>query len=144
MLDSDHHLSPKIPRPTHLSRKQFISPLCILSQTSRELSFLSFPYVPWHPKSIHILHISLLLLPWSSNGKESACKVQSLGWEVPLEKGMAIHSSILAQRIPRTEKPVGSQRINHDWVTNTTHLGLIHCHLSSITWATTEHYKVQV
>ena len=39
-----------------------------------------------------------------SDGKESACSagdlVQSLGWGDPLEKGMAIHSSILAWRIP--------------------------------------------
>ena len=51
-------------------------------------------------------------------------RIQSLGWEVPLEKGMAIHSSILAWRIPRTEKPgglqfVGSQRVAHDWAANT-------------------------
>ena len=32
-------------------------------------------------------------------------RVQSLGWEDPLEKGMAIHSSILAWRIPWTEEP---------------------------------------
>ena len=31
--------------------------------------------------------------------------VRSLGWEDPLEEGMATHSSILAWRIPRTEKP---------------------------------------
>ena len=31
--------------------------------------------------------------------------VRSLGWEDPLEKGMATHSSILAWRIPRTEEP---------------------------------------
>ena len=31
--------------------------------------------------------------------------VQSLGWEDPLEKEMATHSSILAQEIPWTEKP---------------------------------------
>ena len=31
--------------------------------------------------------------------------VRSLGWEDPLEEGMATHSSILAQRIPRTEEP---------------------------------------
>jgi len=30
--------------------------------------------------------------------------VQSLGWEDPLEKGMATHSSILAWRIPWTEE----------------------------------------
>ena len=33
--------------------------------------------------------------------------VQSLGREDPLEEGMAIHSSILAWRIPRTEEPGG-------------------------------------
>ena len=31
--------------------------------------------------------------------------VQSLGWEDPLEEGMATHSSILAWRTPQTEKP---------------------------------------
>ena len=32
-------------------------------------------------------------------------RVQTLGWEVPLEKGMAMHSSILAWRIPWIEEP---------------------------------------
>ena len=45
--------------------------------------------------------------------------VQSLGWEDPLEKGMATHASILAWRIPWTEEPgglqsVGLQRIRYD------------------------------
>ena len=45
--------------------------------------------------------------------------VRSLSWEDPLEKGMAIHSSILAWRIPWTEEPgrlqsMGSQRVRHD------------------------------
>ena len=35
-------------------------------------------------------------------------RVQSLGWEVPLDKRMAIHSSILAWRIPWTEKSGGA------------------------------------
>ena len=35
--------------------------------------------------------------------------VQSLGWEDPLEKEMTTHSSILAWRIPWTEKPGGLQ-----------------------------------
>ena len=48
--------------------------------------------------------------------------IQSL--ENPLEKGVAIHSSILARRIPWTEEPgelqsMGSQRVGHDWATNT-------------------------
>ena len=46
-------------------------------------------------------------------------RVQSLGQEDPLEKGMASHSSILAWRIPWTEEPVrlqsmGSLRIRND------------------------------
>ena len=36
-------------------------------------------------------------------------RVPSLGWEDPLEKGMATHSSILAWRIPWTEKTAGPQ-----------------------------------
>ena len=35
--------------------------------------------------------------------------VRSLGWEDPLEKEMATHSSILAQKIPCTEEPGGLQ-----------------------------------
>ena len=34
-------------------------------------------------------------------------RVQSLGWEDPLEEGMATHSSTLAWRIPWTEEPGG-------------------------------------
>ena len=38
--------------------------------------------------------------PGGSDGKESACNAGDLGWENPLEEGMATHSSILAWRIP--------------------------------------------
>ena len=46
-------------------------------------------------------------------------QVQSLGWEDPLEKEMAIHSSTLAWKIPWTEEPgrlqsMGLQRVGHD------------------------------
>ena len=48
----------------------------------------------------------------------------SLGWEDPLEEGMATHCSILAWRIQWTEEPgelqsMGSQRVRQDWVTFT-------------------------
>ena len=61
--------------------------------------------------------------PGGSAGKESACNVreiwvQSLGWEDPLENGMATHSSILVWRIPWTVS-TGLQRVGHDWVTFT-------------------------
>ena len=50
-------------------------------------------------------------------------QVQSLGQEVPLEKEMATHSSILAWKIPWTEKPgglrsMGSQRVGYNFRTN--------------------------
>ena len=50
--------------------------------------------------------------------------VWSLGWEDPLEKGMATQSSILAWRTPWAEEPgrlqsMGSQRVGHDWATLT-------------------------
>ena len=45
--------------------------------------------------------------------------VRALGWEDPLEKEMAIHSSTIVWRIPWTEEPgklqsMGSQRVGHD------------------------------
>ena len=46
-------------------------------------------------------------------------QIQSLGWEDPLEKGMATHSSILAWEIPWSEEPgglqsMGSQKVGHN------------------------------
>ena len=72
--------------------------------------------------------IYYLGFPGGSDGKESACKqeiwVWYLGWEDPLEKVMAAHSSILAWRIPWTKEPgelqpMGSQRLGHSSVTFT-------------------------
>ena len=65
--------------------------------------------------------------PGGSVGKKPACnagegrqmRVRSSGWEDPLEKDMANHSSILAWRNPWTKEPgglqsIGSQRVGHD------------------------------
>ena len=46
--------------------------------------------------------------------------VRCLGWESPLEKGMATHFNILAWRIPWTEEPgrlqfMGLERAGHDY-----------------------------
>ena len=52
-------------------------------------------------------------------------QVPSLGWEDPLEKGMATHTSIVAWRIPWTEEPGGLQSMGHkesdttEWLTST-------------------------
>ena len=50
-------------------------------------------------------------------------RVRSLGWEDPLEKEMATHSSILAWRILWMEElgrlqSMGLQRVAHDWMTS--------------------------
>ena len=63
--------------------------------------------------------------------------VQSLGWEDPLEKGMATHSSILAWEITRTEEPgglqsMGLQRVGHSWATK--HNTLYHKQLKASKW----------
>ena len=64
--------------------------------------------------------------PSGTSGKEPSCQcrrhesqVRSLGWEDPLEEGLATQSSILAWTIPWTEErgrlqSIGSQRIGHD------------------------------
>ena len=54
-----------------------------------------------------------------ANSGDAGDRVCSLGWEDPLEKEMATHSSVLAWRIPGTVKPggllsMGSHRVGHD------------------------------
>ena len=78
--------------------------------------------------SSRAIYVSKYLgFPGGTSGKELACKyrrhetqIGSLGWEDPLEKGMAIHSGIPAWRISWTEEhgrlqSMGSQRFGHDW-----------------------------
>ena len=61
-----------------------------------------------------LFHFILLLLS-SGTVKNlpsmQEARVQSLGWEDPLEKGMTTHSSILAWRNPQTEEPGGLQSL---------------------------------
>ena len=61
--------------------------------------------------------------PGGSVSKESACNAGDAGlipgWEDPLKKGMATHSSTLAWKVPGTEEPgglqsMGLQRVRHD------------------------------
>ena len=64
-------------------------------------------------------------------------QVWSLGQEDPLEKEMAIHSSILAWKIPWTEEAggpqsMGSQRVGHDWATNTDGVSSNSCTIESV------------
>ena len=54
--------------------------------------------------------------PGSSDGKESTCNeetwVRSLGWEEPLEKGMATHSSILPGELHGLYSPRGHKELD--------------------------------
>ena len=64
-------------------------------------------------------HISMVAQTVKRLSTMQETQVQSLGWEDPLEKEMAIHSSTIAWKIPWTEKPgrlqsTGSQRVGHD------------------------------
>ena len=69
----------------------------------------------------------LAWVPGGSGGKESACNVGDpgsiLGSRGSLEKDTATHCSIPASEIPWREsgglQPMGSQRVRHDWATNT-------------------------
>ena len=66
----------------------------------------------------------IVSFPDGSDGKKHLppmleTQVQSLGWEDPLEKEMAIHSRIIAWKMPWTEEPgrlqsMGSQRVGQD------------------------------
>ena len=82
------------------------------------------------PSFFSFLALSVFYLGRSSLGAQTVKNlpavwetwVRSLGWEDPLEEGIATHSSILAWRIPSTEEPgglqsMGLQRVRHDWAT---------------------------
>ena len=103
----------------HTDFDQPLFPSIHLPSHGRDTSFPASFHVPLLPKQASLLaqmvkNLSAVQEMW----------VQSLGWEDPLEKGMATHSSILAWRIPWTEELGGLQstefqRVWHDWVTNT-------------------------
>ena len=95
---------------------------------------------PWWESKTNILIVLIVLLdfPSSTARKESACQcsllqemqetwVWSLGWEDPLEQGMATHSSTLAWEIPWTEEPGGLQSMGSQTPLST----LIHSSIAS-------------
>ena len=84
-----------------------------------------------HPVSLQLLALDLLYAIYPSLVAQmvknlptvTETQVWSLSQEDPLEKGMTTHSSILAWKIPWTEKrgrlqSTGSQRVRHDWATS--------------------------
>ena len=76
----------------------------------------------WFGKFIHRMWASLVAQLVKNLPAMQETWVWSLGWEDPLEKGMATHSSMLPGESVWTEEPdrlqsLGSQRIRHDWET---------------------------
>ena len=84
-------------------------------------------WYPWHSQIsfLHRFHGASLVAQTVMNLPAMQDSwVRSLGWENPLKKGMATHSSALAWRIPRREEPgrlqsTELQRVGHNWATNT-------------------------
>ena len=66
------------------------------------------------PTKVHLVKASLVAQLVKNMLAMQETWVRSLGWEDPLEKGKATHSSIVAWRIPWTVQSVGSQRVGHD------------------------------
>ena len=78
---------------------------------SVDMSLGRFQEVVWIGTSLVAQTVKRLSTMWET-------WVQSLGWEDPLEKEMAIHSSTIAWKISWTEEPgrlqsMGSQRVGH-------------------------------
>ena len=89
-----------------------------LQRLSHTLQFISF-HVAKTARKIKVYSISSQVPQLVKTlGEERECSlretwVQSLGWEDPLEKGMATHSSILSWKIPWTMS-MGSQRVRRN------------------------------
>ena len=78
--------------------------------------------IPWRKERLPTP--VFLSFPDGSACKKSTWKCGRPGFDpwvgkIPLEKGQATHSSILAWKIPWTTQSMGSQRVGHDWVTFT-------------------------
>ena len=88
------------------------------SCTESDMTLYTCPYTVWASLGTRMVkNLPAIQETWDG----------SLGQEDPLKKGTAIHSSILAWKIPWTEEldrlpSMGSQRVPHDRVTN-----ILHC-----------------
>ena len=96
--------------------------LCCTCETNTTL-WINYICIKIKKKTLSSGHSDSWGLPWWLLPAMRETQLWSLGREDPLEKEMATHSSILAWKIPWTEKPgrlqsMGSQRVGHDWVTS--------------------------
>ena len=113
------HIHMYIPTYIHIYTHIYTH-VCVCIYTHTLNHFTVQPKLTQHYKST-ILHLVAQMVKNLPAMQETP--VWSLGWENPLEKGMATYFSILAWRIPWTEEPGGlhsteSQRVRHPWMTN--------------------------
>ena len=92
----------------HLVKRSYSIPLSTCANLSLTIRVIQTPVLAFLVAQI-VKHLPAM---WET-------QVQSLGWEDPVEKEMAINSSTLAWKIPWTEKScrlqcMGSQRVGHD------------------------------
>ena len=83
------------------------------------MNFLATPLFTGDKYGYAILWASLVALMEKNLPAMWETWVRSLGWEDPLEEGVATHSSVLAWRIPMDREPgglqsMGSQRVGHN------------------------------
>ena len=104
--------------------KKYSTTVKILIYFKKCKNLFLFCYMPkYKVNSLPPYSLASLVAQWLKNPPATQDMwVWSLGWEDPLKQEMAILSSILAWRIPRTEEPgglqsMGSQRVGHDLVT---------------------------
>ena len=134
------HIIPPSPSPTETK-----SLFC----TSVSLFLFCNKFYFLKPSDLVLINRNDKFQPWSSLVAQMVKNppavqetwVQSLGWEDPLEEGMATHSSLLAWKTPWTEELgglwyMGSQRVRHNWATKHTRFNLTEissAHLSQST-----------
>ena len=85
---------------------------------------LNWSFLPQNSLSLYYSRASLVAQMVKHLPATQATQLQCLGWEEPLGKGMATHSSILTWRIPWTEEhegleSMGLQRVGYNWAANT-------------------------
>ena len=85
---------------------------------SSSVYFIHLTHISWAPCLCQALQVALVVKNLPADAGDAG-DIRSLGWEDPLEEGIATHSNILAWRIPWTEEPsglqsIGSQRVRHD------------------------------
>ena len=107
---------------TRLSHHQLSAILCLISSSQDKICSASL--FSWYKVTQSQISRQLVAQTVKNPAAMQETWIWSLGWEDPLEKGMATYSSILAWKIPWAEEPgrpqsMGSQRVERDWTTDT-------------------------